>query len=264
MCMIARSNQFVDAVAKEIEAFGGKVRRLGRLASARGRLTPDSRLAQSFVVLADASVPDSFNAGLDKALEKVSAEFPLQAVVYNAAARIESPFLKLDARRLETSYRLNQLAPWILCQRAAPIMVSQGFGSILVTGATASIRGNAGFTCFASTKAALRTFCQSLAKELGPNGIHVAHFIIDGGVANSRVRHVRKDIDWSKLGTSMDPDSIADEYWHTHMQHWSSWTFEWVARSLLAELALTDKLRQIGFEAVQREVLIQLLICCFN
>ncbi|KAI9024544.1 putative short chain dehydrogenase [Hyaloraphidium curvatum] len=202
--MVARTAQFMDGIRKEIASSGGR----------------------SAVILADCTDQASLEKGLSEALGHVSAEMPLQAVVYNAAARIESPFLKLTSKHLETSYKLNQLAPWLILQRTLPIMEKQGFGSVLVTGATASIRGNANFTAFASTKGALRAFCQSLAKEMGPRGVHVAHFIIDGGVANSRIRHVRKDIPWDKLGASMDPESIADEYWHVHKQHFSSWTFE--------------------------------------
>lgn len=88
---------------------------------------PTLRVRQCFIVLADASNTASLTAGLDQALSHISPSFPLQSVIYNAAARIESPFLKLQEKHLETSYKLNQLAPWTICQRTLPIMVKQGF-----------------------------------------------------------------------------------------------------------------------------------------
>ena len=200
--MIARTDKFMNPVLREIEAAGGR----------------------GFLVLSDVSDPDSITKAMDEALATVTPEFPLQCVIYNAAARIEQPFEKLTVKLMDTSYKLNILAPFLIFQRATQVMTKQGFGTLLVTGATSSLRGNQNFVAFASTKSGLFAMCQSLAKELGPKGIHVGHVVIDGGVANSRIRYVRPDIPWNQ-GTSMDPDQISEGYWYLHAQEWSCWTF---------------------------------------
>lgn len=199
--MIARTMQFMESVLKDIQQYG-----------------------KAFIVLADVTNPESITNAMNEALKGVTADFPLQAVVYNAAARIELPFEKLTQKHMDTSYKLNVLAPFLIFQRAVKVMAHQGFGTLLVTGATSSIRGNPNFVAFASTKSGLYAMTQSMAKELGPKGIHVAHVVIDGGVANSRIRHMRPDIPWER-GTSMDPEKIAEGYWYLHEQEWSCWTF---------------------------------------
>ncbi|KAJ3344114.1 hypothetical protein HDU93_003277 [Gonapodya sp. JEL0774] len=161
------------------------------------------------MVLTDCTQPETLKQSIAEARTKVSPETPLDCLVYNAAARIEMPFMQLGERHMETSYRLNVLAPFVCAQVVVPIMQKQGFGAILITGATASIRANPHFVAFASTKHAKRALAGSLAKEVGALGIHVAHFIIDGAVSNSRIRHMFPGRDWGAADRSMSPDAIA-------------------------------------------------------
>ncbi|MBB6255034.1 SDR family NAD(P)-dependent oxidoreductase [Nitrospirillum iridis] len=143
-------------------------------------------------------------------------------VVFNASARTRGPVQDLDPAQVLDSLRISAFAGFLVAQAAAVRMRALGRGSILLTGATASVKGLAGSTPFAMGKFALRGMAQSLARELAPQNIHVAHFIIDGGVASS----------WAKPGEEgpedrwLDPDAIAREYWHVHTQHRSAWTWE--------------------------------------
>jgi short-subunit dehydrogenase len=112
-------------------------------------------------------------------------------------------------------------------REVAKVMLTRGRGTILFTGATASLRGSAGFSAFAGAKHALRALAQSMARELGPQGIHVAHIVIDGAIdtrfiaENFPARYALKDRDGI-----LDPEHIADNYWHLHRQPRSAWTHE--------------------------------------
>ncbi|TWB14153.1 short-subunit dehydrogenase [Nitrospirillum amazonense] len=145
-----------------------------------------------------------------------------ELVVFNASARARGPVQDLDPAQVLESLRVSAYAGFLVAQAAAVRMRVLGRGSILLTGATASVKGLAGSTPFAMGKFALRGMAQSLARELAPQNIHVAHFVIDGGVASS----------WSKPGEEgpadkwLDPDAIAREYLHIHNQHRSAWTWE--------------------------------------
>jgi len=202
--IMARTTEFLNGIHKEITDSGGK----------------------SFIVLTDCSQPESVKRSLVEARTKVPEGTPIDCLVYNAAARIENPLMQLTERNMDTSYRINVLAPFVCAQHLVPIMSKQGHGTILITGATASIRGNANFVAFSSSKQGKRALAQSLAKEVGPLGIHVAHIIIDGGVGNSRIRHVLKDRNWGPADRSMNPDACADTYYHLFEQDPSAWSFE--------------------------------------
>ncbi|KXS09173.1 short-chain dehydrogenase/reductase SDR [Gonapodya prolifera JEL478] len=204
VCMMARTTKFMENTDKEIKDAGGK----------------------SFMVLTDCTQPERLKQSISEARAQVAPDMPLDCLVYNAAARIEMPVMKLTEKHMETSYRLNILAPFVCAQVVVPIMEKQGFGAILITGATASIRGNPNFVAFASTKHGKRALAQSLAKEIGPLGIHVAHFIIDGAVSNSRIRHVFPGREWGPPERSMSPDAISEVYYQVFQQDRSAWTFE--------------------------------------
>jgi len=113
-------------------------------------------------------------------------------------------------------------------------MVPRGRGTIIFTGATASLRGGAGYAAFASAKFGLRALAQSMARELGPEGIHVAHLVIDAGVDTAWVRERRaaagQDVEAMAPDTLMDPKSVGDIYWALHSQTRDAWTFELDAR----------------------------------
>lgn len=152
-------------------------------------------------------------------------------VVFNAAQRYRGPIEALDPAEVMAAYAVSAFGGFLTAQAAARRMLKRGSGSLFFTGATAAIKGMPQSTPFAMAKFALRGLAQSLARELGPQGIHVAHFIIDGGIASSWAKpgEVGPDDKW------LDPDAIAQTYLDVHRQHRSAWTFEmdlrpWVER----------------------------------
>jgi len=148
-------------------------------------------------------------------------------VIYNASARTRGPLIALDPDDVRRTLLVSAYGAFLVGQRAAARMLAQGFGAILFTGASASVKGYAQSAPFAMGKFALRGLAQSMARELAPKGIHVAHFVIDGAI---RPRG-QADHDDAML----DPDAIAASYLHTLLQPRSAWTWEvelrpWVER----------------------------------
>jgi NAD(P)-dependent dehydrogenase (short-subunit alcohol dehydrogenase family) len=144
-------------------------------------------------------------------------------VVYNASYRTRGPFVELDAGEVEKTIHVTAFAGFLVAQRAAKAMLARGSGAIFFTGASASVKGYANSAPFAMGKFALRGLAQSMARELAPKGIHVAHFVIDGSIG--------KDEGEAKL----DPDEIARNYLHVYRQKRSAWSWEvelrpWVER----------------------------------
>jgi len=144
-------------------------------------------------------------------------------VVYNASYRTRGPLIELDPREVEKTLSISAYAGFLVAQAAAKRMLPRGSGAIFFTGASASVKGYAGSAPFAMGKFALRGLAQSMARELQPKGIHVAHFVIDGAIG--------RDTDHTRL----DPDEIARNYLHVYRQQRSAWTWEvelrpWVER----------------------------------
>lgn len=144
-----------------------------------------------------------------------------ELVVFNAGYRARGSILDIDPTEAEAALRNNALAGFLVGQGAARAMVPAGRGSIFFTGATAGIKGFAGSSPFAMGKFALRGLAQSMARELGPKGIHVAHFIIDGGIAGTRGSREANEDD-----VLLSPQAIAETYLAVHKQHRSAWTQE--------------------------------------
>lgn len=142
-------------------------------------------------------------------------------VVYNASARSRGPFVSLVASEVEQAIRVSAFGGFLVAQEAAKRMVPKGHGAILFTGASASVKGYAQSAPFAMGKFALRGLAQSLARELAPLGIHVAHFIIDGGIRNPGRAEPPENPD-----SMLDPDAIAANYLHVLRQPRSAWTWE--------------------------------------
>lgn len=139
-------------------------------------------------------------------------------VVYNASARAPGPIADVDPEALRKAVEITAFGAFLVTQQAAKRMTPHGRGAILLTGATAGVKGFAQSTAFAMGKFALRGLAQSAARELGPKGIHVAHFVIDGGVRSA----TRIDTDDNRL----DPDAIAQTYLDVLRQHRSAWSLE--------------------------------------
>jgi NAD(P)-dependent dehydrogenase (short-subunit alcohol dehydrogenase family) len=142
-------------------------------------------------------------------------------VVYNASARSRGPFVELVANEVQRALQVTAFGAFLVAQRAAARMLPKQHGAILFTGASASVKGYAQSAPFAMGKFALRGLAQSLARELSPQGIHVAHFVIDGGIRGGG----RSD-DPAKPDALLDPDAIALTYLNILRQPRSAWTWE--------------------------------------
>ena len=142
--------------------------------------------------------------------------------VYNPSFRTRGPLIELDSAQVEKSLMVTCFGGFLVGQAAARLMLEQGRGSIQFTGASASVKGYVNSAPFAMGKFALRGLVQSMARELAPKNIHVAHFIIDGGIGRS------DDPRAAGRGTDglLDPDAIAETYLAIHRQHRSAWTWE--------------------------------------
>lgn len=161
-------------------------------------------------------------------VDTIEAEVgPLEVVVFNIGANVNFPIRETTARVYRKVWEMAAFAGFLTGREAARVMVPRGRGTILFTGATASLRGGRGFAAFAGAKFALRALAQSLARELGPEGIHVAHPIIDGAIDTAFIRdnfpqrYALKDQDGI-----LDPEHIADAYWMLHQQPRDTWTHE--------------------------------------
>ncbi len=156
---------------------------------------------------------------------------PLEVVVFNVGANVNFPIRDTTTRVFSKVWQMACLAGFLTGREAARHMVPRGKGTLLFTGATASLRGGQGYAAFASAKFGLRALAQSMARELGPEGIHVAHLVIDAGVDTAWVREMiekrsGRSADVLPEGTLVDPDSIAAAYWYIHQQPPDAWTFE--------------------------------------
>ncbi|MBO6638048.1 MAG: SDR family NAD(P)-dependent oxidoreductase [Roseitalea sp.] len=166
--------------------------------------------------------------------ETVNSELGTPSLVaFNAGAFTMGSIAELDPSAVENCWRIGTFGGFLVGQQAAKGMLDAGMaGTILFTGATAGLRGSANFAGFAMSKFGLRALAQSMARELGPNGIHVAHIIIDGGIGEN-TGALSGDLD--APDKTLSPQAIAEAYWQLHIQHRSAWTQEldlrpWVER----------------------------------
>ena len=152
---------------------------------------------------------------------------PVEVLVFNIGANVPCSILDETARKYFKIWEMACFSGFLNAQAAARRMVERGRGTILFTGATAGLRGSANFAAFAGAKHALRALAQSMARELGPRNIHVAHVVVDGAIDTDFIRtqfperYALKD-----QGGILNPDHIAENYWHLHNQPRDAWTFE--------------------------------------
>ncbi|MEL6346515.1 MAG: SDR family NAD(P)-dependent oxidoreductase [Myxococcota bacterium] len=201
-CVARRSADKLADLVAEIEAEGNAAR------------------AFSLDATDDQAVIDTFNTIEDEI-------GPVEVAVYNAAGFARSAIVETTTETYRDMWEICALGGFLIGREAAKRMKPRGQGSILFTGASASLRGNANFAAFAAGKHALRVTAQSMSRELGPEGIHIAHFIIDGLIDAPRSRAMMNDA-FEKLGENgaLKPEAIADAYWAVHTQSPSAWTFE--------------------------------------
>jgi NAD(P)-dependent dehydrogenase (short-subunit alcohol dehydrogenase family) len=148
-------------------------------------------------------------------------------VIFNVGGNVRFPIRETTARVFRKVWEMACFGGFLTGRAAATAMVPRGKGAIFFTGATASMRGSAGFSAFASAKHALKAVAQSMARELGPEGIHVAHLIIDAGVDTEWVRNLKAQAGQTvQDGDLMDPASVAETYWQLYHQPKDAWTFE--------------------------------------
>ena len=198
VCVVARSQDKVDAATAELRAAGAKA--LG--------------------VAADATDEQSIVDLVAKTEDELG---PLGVAVYNASGFSLKSILDLTEDDLVSAWRRSCLGGFFLGREAARRMVPRGKGTILFTGATAGARGSAKFAAFAVGKFGLRALAQSMARELGPQGVHVAYINIDGGIDSERARERGKG---KPDDARLSPDAIAETYYQLHAQHRSAWSHE--------------------------------------
>jgi NAD(P)-dependent dehydrogenase (short-subunit alcohol dehydrogenase family) len=162
-------------------------------------------------------------ADVERVFATAAAVGPVGVAIFNAGAFVRGSILETDPKEFERCWRVGCLAGFIVGQAAARRMIANGAGTILFTGATASLRGSSGFVNLAAPKFGLRAVAQSMARELGPKNIHVAHVIIDGQIRSERYAHLEGERGPDSL---LDPDAIAAAYLALHRQHRSAWTHE--------------------------------------
>ncbi|MCW2242450.1 SDR family NAD(P)-dependent oxidoreductase [Azospirillum canadense] len=169
----------------------------------------------------DVSKGDEVAAVFGAAFDAIGAAPDL--VVFNASTFEPAGILDIDPTAFERCWRIDCLGGFHVGQQAARRMVPEGRGTILFTGATASLRGSARLAQFAVAKFGLRALAQCMARELGPQGIHVGHVVIDGQIATPTARERQPDRD---PDTMLDPDALAETYVHLHRQPRTVWTLE--------------------------------------
>ena len=155
------------------------------------------------------------------ALDKHTAP---DVMVYNPSARVRGPFIEVDPMAAQDAFQITATGAFFAAQEAAKRMVPSNHGAILLTGASAGVKGYAHSASFAMGKFALRGLAQSLARELHPLGIHIGHFVIDGGIRNPERPERVESAD--RPDSMLDPDAIARTYWHFLEQDRSSWAWE--------------------------------------
>ncbi|HKU38465.1 MAG TPA: SDR family NAD(P)-dependent oxidoreductase [Polyangiales bacterium] len=161
------------------------------------------------------------------AAQKVGELGRLEAAAFNAGNFSAAPSLELRAADFEEAWRINTLGGFLFGREALRGLAQHGRGSLLITGATASLRGKPPFGAFAAAKAGLRSVAQTFAREFGPRGVHVAHVVIDGVIDGERARRGAPDRA-AQLGQDglLDPDAIAEVYYQLHQQPRNAWTHE--------------------------------------
>ena len=198
VALMARRREEVDAVGDAISRAGGR----------------------ALAVPTDASQAESVAAGFARVRDELGAP---DVFVYNAGAFEMAGILELSPERFEQAWRAGCFGAFLGAREVLPAMLERGRGTILFTGATASLRGGARFAGLAVGKFGLRALAQSIAREVGPRGVHVAHIVIDGQIDTPRIRRAQPDRDAKTL---LAPDAIAEQYWNLHVQDPSAWTLE--------------------------------------
>ena len=158
---------------------------------------------------------------------KIEAQIgPIEVMCFNIGGNVRFPIRETTARVYRKVWEMCAFSGFLVGREAAKVMVPRGYGTILFTGATAGLRGGSGFSAFAGGKFALRALAESMARELGPEGIHVAHLVIDAAIDTDWIKTNFPDRYKPEEAKVVDPKSIAETYWQIHCQPRNAWTFE--------------------------------------
>jgi NAD(P)-dependent dehydrogenase (short-subunit alcohol dehydrogenase family) len=196
--LMARGEVSLGAAQEEVEGSGGT----------------------ALAVAADAADAASVASAFGRVREELGEP---EVFVYNAGAFQMGGILELSPEQFDDCFRANCSGAFYGAQQVLPAMAERGRGTVILTGATAALRGSARFAALATGKFGLRALAQSMAREFGPQGIHVAHVIIDGQINTPRLREDQPDREES---TTLSPEAIAETYWQLHAQDPTAWTLE--------------------------------------
>ena len=201
-CVTRRSEEKLFPLLEEIRSAGGEARGFGS----------DARKEEDVTAL----------------FETVEREVgPVEVFVFNIGANVNFPITEMTERVYRKVWEMAALAGFLTGREAARVMSPRGRGTMIFTGATASLRGGSGFAAFAGAKFALRALAQSMARELGPKGIHVAHPIIDGAIDTAFIRDSFPErYKLKEKDGLLNPEHIAEMYWQLHVQPRDAWTHE--------------------------------------
>jgi NAD(P)-dependent dehydrogenase (short-subunit alcohol dehydrogenase family) len=178
-------------------------------------------------VATDATREADVHQLFDRAMAPGEGRAPVDLIVSNAGNNRRLDFRELSAATFEDFWRVGCFAGFLVGREAARRLVPLGRGTVIFTGASASLRGKPGYAHFAAAKAGLRAVAQSMAREYGPLGLHVAHVVVDGGIDGERLRAARPGIVEERGADGLlGIDAIAEAYWQIHRQHRSAWTHE--------------------------------------
>jgi len=198
VALMARSEQSLSEAREEIEGAGG----------------------EALAVTVDATDAASVARAFD--MVRGSLGNP-EVFVYNAGAFKMGGILELTPEDFDRCWKANCAGAFYAAQSVLPAMLERGSGTVILTGATAALRGSARFSALAVGKFGLRALAQSMAREFGPRGIHVAHVVIDGQIDIQRVREMSSE---REEHTMLSPNAIAETYWNLHTQNPTAWTLE--------------------------------------
>lgn len=210
VCVTRRSADKLESLVSQIEGEGGRAHAFGT----------DARKEEDVTAL----------------IERIEREIgAIEVLVFNIGANVPCSILDETARKYFKIWEMACFAGFLNAREVAKRMVPRGHGTILFTGATASLRGAANFAAFAGAKSALRALAQSMARELGPKNIHVAHVVIDGPVDTDFIRTNIPKVYAERMPKDgiLKPEHIAENYWRIHCQPRDAWTFEMDLRPYL-------------------------------
>ncbi|HUC18614.1 MAG TPA: SDR family NAD(P)-dependent oxidoreductase [Acetobacteraceae bacterium] len=200
-------------------------RTAGKINTVASRIVASGGSAEA--VVTDATREEDVIRLFDRAMAPGAGREPAELVVYNAGNNQRIDFREVSAKLFEDFWRVGCFGGFLAGREASRRLVPLGRGTVIFTGASASLRGKPGFAQFAAAKAGLRMIAESMAREYGPAGIHVAHVVIDGGIDGERLRTRRPEAAKERGEDGLlGIDAIAESYWQIHRQTRSAWSFE--------------------------------------